>query len=224
MTNGISIRSIDFYRSIEMSNPIRHVSNYDEYIQLTKESACVIKFTADWCGPCKAMAPLYNELAEAHSNKANFLEVDLDAASKIANFENVTGIPLILFYDNGVKLDYYVRGNNGDLLINLLTRFFTECLTRKLEATKIDVHEKPEVDKDDREENIVVPPPQQITENMSHLISDDIDDFKSESENEEDIEAAILQSLGAGAESEYGEDCELPIEKTILEDMVSIGI
>jgi len=62
---------------------------------------CVIDFYADWCGPCKQIAPLLEELSEEYEGKVNIYKVDADTYAEIAMLFNIRSIPTILFIPVG---------------------------------------------------------------------------------------------------------------------------
>lgn len=96
-----------------MSGHIQYITDYNQYLNLVQNLPCVVKFTADWCGPCRRLSPVFYQTALEKSNLVNFLEINIDHADEIADYENVTGIPLVLFYNNGVKQqDLKLQGLN----------------------------------------------------------------------------------------------------------------
>ena len=58
---------------------------------------CVIDFYADWCGPCKQVAPIMDELAEEYAGKILFYKLDVDAEGEVASIFGVQSIPSILY-------------------------------------------------------------------------------------------------------------------------------
>jgi thioredoxin len=58
---------------------------------------CVIDFYADWCGPCKAVAPVLEELGEDYKGKVNIYKVDTEAEQELAAAFGIRSIPSILF-------------------------------------------------------------------------------------------------------------------------------
>ena len=57
----------------------------------------VIDFYADWCGPCKMVAPIIEELSEEYGGKVNFYKVDTDAEQELAGAFGIQSIPSLLF-------------------------------------------------------------------------------------------------------------------------------
>ena len=61
------------------------------------EIPCVIDFYADWCGPCKMVAPVLEELSKEYEGKVNFYKVDTEAQQELAGLFGIRSIPSILF-------------------------------------------------------------------------------------------------------------------------------
>ena len=58
---------------------------------------CVIDFYADWCGPCKQIAPLLEELSEEYKDKIDIYKIDVDTYAELGMLFNIRSIPSILF-------------------------------------------------------------------------------------------------------------------------------
>jgi thioredoxin 1 len=58
---------------------------------------CIIDFYADWCGPCKMVAPILEELATEYSGKINIYKVDTEAEQELAGIFGIRSIPSMLF-------------------------------------------------------------------------------------------------------------------------------
>jgi len=61
------------------------------------ELPCIIDFYADWCGPCKMVEPILEELAEEYQGKLNIYRVDTSAEQQLAASFGIQSIPTILF-------------------------------------------------------------------------------------------------------------------------------
>nr|WP_319399875.1 thioredoxin [uncultured Carboxylicivirga sp.] len=61
------------------------------------EVPCLIDFYADWCGPCKAVAPILEELAKEYDGKINIYKVDTEAERELAGAFGIQSIPSLLF-------------------------------------------------------------------------------------------------------------------------------
>lgn len=184
-----------------MSKLIHHVSDYTEYSKLTKESPCVVKFTASWCGPCKRIAPQFEQLAIQHSSEITFLEIDIDVADQITNHEDVQGIPLFLFYKDGKKRDTLTfKGASSVYLEANMKTFVAEVGLYKLALD--DVVEFENEDSSDED-----------------VVSEQVHDQPHESSNGQSDEQLGRYDSDEN-HNEYGEECEIIIEKTISDDMI----
>jgi thioredoxin len=61
------------------------------------ELPCIIDFYADWCGPCKALAPVLEELGEEYKGKINIYKIDTEAEQELAAAFAIRSIPSMLF-------------------------------------------------------------------------------------------------------------------------------
>ena len=89
----------------------KHVKNYE---------VVIVKFKAEWCGPCKKVAPHIKTLMETY-NKINYVEVDVDDGSNIASYLKIRSIPTIISYVNGDIHEILSSSNTSDI-----TTFFVK--------------------------------------------------------------------------------------------------
>jgi thioredoxin 1 len=68
----------------------------------------VVDFWAEWCGPCRAVGPIIDQLATEYAGKAKVAKLDVDANPKTGQRFNVRSIPAILFFKNGKLVDQVV--------------------------------------------------------------------------------------------------------------------
>jgi thioredoxin 1 len=94
-------------------------STFDEAIQ-GADRPVLVDFWADWCGPCKMIAPVLEELAEEHADALQIAKVDVDANLDVARRFEVMSIPtLILFKEGQPQLRLVGAKGKGQLLQEL---------------------------------------------------------------------------------------------------------
>jgi thioredoxin 1 len=68
------------------------------------QGVTLVDFYADWCGPCKTIAPLMEELSHDYNGKALIAKLDVDKAQVAASKHNVTSIPTVILFVNGKEV------------------------------------------------------------------------------------------------------------------------
>ena len=72
------------------------------------EGVAVVDFFATWCGPCKMLAPVFQEVGNELDGKAQFYKVDIDQSLDIARQFNVSTVPTIIVFKNGEPIERLV--------------------------------------------------------------------------------------------------------------------
>ena len=85
-----------------MSDKVMHVGDADfDAVVLGSSEPVLVDFWAEWCGPCKMIAPALDELAEAYDGKAKIVKVNVDHNRASAMKYHVRSIPMLLLFKNG---------------------------------------------------------------------------------------------------------------------------
>jgi thioredoxin 1 len=75
-------------------------SNFDEIV-LQAKTPVLVDFWAAWCGPCRMVAPVVEELAEEYEGRISFVKLDVDQNPKTASKYGIMSIPTLLLFKNG---------------------------------------------------------------------------------------------------------------------------
>ncbi len=85
-----------------MSDLITHVSDeaFEQHV-LKSDTPVLLDFWAEWCGPCKAIAPVLDELAKQYEGKLKVVKINIDQNQKTPRDYGVRGIPTLMVFKGG---------------------------------------------------------------------------------------------------------------------------
>jgi thioredoxin 1 len=75
------------------------MNSFNDIIKQDKPT--LVDFSAEWCGPCKMMKPILDELKTKIGDKVTVLKVDVDKSPKAANEFNIRGVPTLILFQKG---------------------------------------------------------------------------------------------------------------------------
>ena len=99
---------------------IKHVNDVKEFDELVKEGTVLVDFFATWCGPCKMIAPVLEELAEDPSFGAKIVKVDVDEAVDAAMAFKVQAIPTLMLFVDGKAVKTQLGFQRKDQIIDFV--------------------------------------------------------------------------------------------------------
>jgi thioredoxin 1 len=94
-------------------------SNFDEVV-LNSNVPVIVDFWAVWCGPCRMVGPIVEEIGVEYEGKAKVAKLDVDNNTTAASRFGIRNIPTILFFKNGQVVDKQVGAVPKQVLINKL--------------------------------------------------------------------------------------------------------
>ena len=87
---------------------------------LKSEKVALVDFYADWCGPCKMMAPIVEKLAEEYEGQAVIGKLNIDDEPFVASRYRVLSIPTLMFFKDGKEVDRIVGATDKEEVENKL--------------------------------------------------------------------------------------------------------
>lgn len=98
------------------------MENFEDIVK--SEVPVLVDFFATWCGPCKMMHPVLEELHAKVGDKARIIKIDIDKNEKLAAAHNVRSVPTLMVFKNG-KLEWRSSGvQSASTLEQILARYY----------------------------------------------------------------------------------------------------
>ncbi|MEF2784113.1 thioredoxin [Erysipelotrichaceae bacterium HCN-30851] len=99
------------------------VINKAEFEQITKEGVVLVDFFATWCGPCKMLSPVLEELAEDVKGKAEIVKVDVDQEGDLAMRFGIMSVPTMIIFKDGEAVKQIMGYQPKQQLLSVLEAY-----------------------------------------------------------------------------------------------------
>ena len=87
---------------------------------INSEKPVFVDFWAEWCGPCRMVGPVVEELAGDYDGKVNFVKVNVDQAGELASKYNVFSIPTLILLHKGEVIAQQVGAGSKEVYLSLI--------------------------------------------------------------------------------------------------------
>ena len=106
-----------------MSKNIVTLTNGNFESEIKKpESPILVDFWAEWCGPCRMVAPVLEKLADEMNGKIRIGKVNVDDESGLAGRYGIQSIPTLLLFKDGRVVDQYIGATTREVLVKMLQK------------------------------------------------------------------------------------------------------
>lgn len=105
-----------------MAHNISHLTD-ENFQQTIAKGLTLVDFYATWCGPCRMIAPIVEQLAGKVEGKASIAKLDIDQAQQTTASLQITSVPTLILFKDGKEVKRVVGVKDLDYLLNLVNSY-----------------------------------------------------------------------------------------------------
>lgn len=105
-----------------MSDNVKEVSDADFESTIASDTPCLVDFWAPWCGPCKAIGPVIEALADEYKGKATIVKMNVDDNPATPGQFGIRAIPTLILFKSGAKVDQVTGAVGKAQLVELIEK------------------------------------------------------------------------------------------------------
>ena len=99
---------------------LKHINDRDEFNAAIKEGVVLVDFFATWCGPCKMLSPVLEEVS--NEVNATIIKVDVDEAGQLAAQYGIQAVPTLMLFKDGQRVDVRMGYQNKNQLLSFINQ------------------------------------------------------------------------------------------------------
>ena len=100
---------------------LKHINSAAEFDAAIKEGTVLVDFFATWCGPCKMLSPVLEEVANENPN-ISILKIDVDEVGELAARYGIQAIPTLMLFKNGQRIETRMGYQNKNQLLAFINQ------------------------------------------------------------------------------------------------------
>ena len=100
---------------------IKHITNAQEFDSEIKEGKVLVDFFATWCGPCKMLSPVLEEVSNENPD-LSVLKIDVDEVNELASRYGIQAIPTLILFKDGQRVDVRMGYQNKNQLLAFINQ------------------------------------------------------------------------------------------------------